>query len=41
LEEQLVRDIQEKRQTGNAAIIETLKKEFTNPKPPAAAAAAH
>jgi hypothetical protein len=41
LEEQLVHDIQEKRQTGNAAIIETLKKEFTNPKPPAAAAAAH
>src|SRR5215468_5470737 len=29
LEEQLVREIQEKRQIGNAAIIETLKKEFT------------
>jgi hypothetical protein len=41
LEEQLVHDIQEKRQAGNAAIIEMLKKEFTNPKPPAAAAAAH
>jgi hypothetical protein len=41
LEEQLVHDLQEKRQVGNAAIIETLRKEFTNPKPPAAAAVAH
>src|ERR1700686_990824 len=38
LEEQLVHDIQEKRQTGNAAIIEMLKKEFSNPKPPTSAA---
>jgi hypothetical protein len=29
LEEQLVREIQEKRQIGNAAIIDSLKKEFT------------
>jgi hypothetical protein len=35
LEEQLVHDMQEKRQIGNAAIIEMLKKEFSNPKPPA------
>ncbi len=35
LEEQLVHDLQEKRQAGNAAIIEMLKKEFSNPKPPA------
>jgi hypothetical protein len=28
LEEQLVREIQEKRQIGNAAIIDSLKKEF-------------
>jgi hypothetical protein len=40
LEEQLVRDTQEKRQAGNAAIIEMLKKEFSNPRP-AAAAASH
>ncbi len=31
LEEQLAHDIQEKRQVGNAAIIEMLKKEFSNP----------
>ena len=36
LEEQLVHEVQEKRQVGNAAIIESLKKEFSNPKPPAA-----
>jgi uncharacterized protein YecT (DUF1311 family) len=35
LEEQLVHDTQEKRQVGNAAIIEMLKKEFSNPKSPA------
>ena len=35
LEEQLVHDMQEKRQIGNAAIIEMLKKEFSNPKPAA------
>jgi hypothetical protein len=28
--------MQEKRQIGNAAIVESLKKEFSNPKPPAA-----
>jgi hypothetical protein len=39
LEEQLVHDIQEKRQAGNAAIIEMLKKEFSNPKSPANATA--
>src|ERR1700736_3280880 len=39
LEEQLVRDIQENRQAGTAAIIDMLKKEFTVQKPPAAAAA--
>jgi hypothetical protein len=39
LEEQLVHDTQEKRQAGNAAIIEMLKKEFSNPKSPAAAVA--
>jgi hypothetical protein len=38
LEEQLVHDIQEKRQAGNAAIIEMLKKEFSNQKPQASAA---
>ncbi len=38
LEEQLVHDMQEKRQAGNAAIIEMLKKEFSNPKSPATAA---
>jgi hypothetical protein len=38
LEEQLARDVQEKRQIGNAAIIDMLKKEFSNPKPPAASA---
>jgi hypothetical protein len=31
LEEQLEHDIQERRQVGNAAIIEMLKKEFSNP----------
>lgn len=36
LEEQLVHEMQEKRQIGNAAIIESLKKEFSNPKAPAA-----
>ena len=35
LEEQLVHDMQEKRQIGNAAIIEMLKKEFSNQKSPA------
>ena len=40
LEEQLAHDIQEKRQAGNAAIIEMLKKEFSNPKSPVGAAAA-
>ena len=30
LEEQLAHEIEEKRQAGNAAIIETLKKEFSN-----------
>jgi hypothetical protein len=39
LEEQLVHDMQEKRQIGNAAIIEMLKKEFSNPKPPPATVA--
>ena len=39
LEEQLVHDMQEKRQAGNAAIIEMLKKEFSNPKTPTSAAA--
>src|SRR5246127_820195 len=39
LEEQLVHDMQEKRQVGNAAIIEMLKKEFSNPKQPAASVA--
>jgi flagellar biosynthesis GTPase FlhF len=39
LEEQLAREVQEKRQAGNAAIIEMLKKEFSNPKPPATSAA--
>jgi hypothetical protein len=39
LEEQLVHDMQEKRQIGNAAIIEMLKKEFSNPKQPAASVA--
>jgi hypothetical protein len=39
LEEQLAREVQEKRQAGNAAIIEMLKKEFSNPKPSATAAA--
>ena len=39
LEEQLAREVQEKRQAGNAAIIEILKKEFSNPKPSATAAA--
>jgi hypothetical protein len=33
LEEQLAHEIQEKRQIGIAAIIETLKKEFSTPKP--------
>jgi hypothetical protein len=33
-----VHDIQEKRQAGNAAIIEMLKKEFSNQKPQASAA---
>ena len=37
LEEQIVHDEQEKRQVGNSAIIETLKKEFSNQKPPASA----
>jgi flagellar biosynthesis GTPase FlhF len=40
LEEQLAREVQEKRQAGNAAIIEILKKEFSNPKP-AATSGAH
>jgi hypothetical protein len=40
LEEQLAHDLQEKRQAGNAAIIEMLKKEFSNPKSPVGAAAA-
>ena len=35
LEEQIVHDEQEKRQVGNSAIIEMLKKEFSNQKPPA------
>jgi hypothetical protein len=39
LEEQLAHDNQEKRQAGNAAIIEMLKKEFSNLKPPVSAAA--
>jgi len=34
LEEQLVHDNQDKRQVGNAAIVEMLKKEFSNPKAP-------
>jgi hypothetical protein len=33
LEEQLLRETQEKRQAGNLAIIEQLKKEFPTPKP--------
>jgi hypothetical protein len=33
LEEQLAHEIQEKRQIGIAAIVETLKKEFPTPKP--------
>jgi len=37
LEEQIVHDEQEKRQVGNSAIIESLKKEFSNQKPPASA----
>jgi flagellar biosynthesis GTPase FlhF len=40
LEEQIVHDEQEKRQVGNAAIIEMLKKEFSAQKP-AANAVAH
>ena len=39
LEEQLAHDNQEKRQAGNAAIIEMLKKEFSNSKPPVSTAA--
>jgi hypothetical protein len=39
LEEQLAHDNQEKRQAGNATIIEMLKKEFSNLKPPVSAAA--
>ena len=39
LEEQLAHDNQEKRQAGNTAIIEMLKKEFSNLKPPVSAAA--
>jgi hypothetical protein len=39
LEEQLAHDNQEKRQAGNAAIVEMLKKEFSNLKPPVSAAA--
>jgi hypothetical protein len=39
LEEQLAHENQEKRQAGNAAIIEMLKKEFSNLKPPVSAAA--
>jgi hypothetical protein len=35
LEEQLAHEIQEKRQIGIAAIVETLKKEFSSPKPAA------
>ena len=38
LEEQLVHDIQDKRQAGNAAIIEMLKKEFSSAKAPVNAA---
>ncbi len=38
LEEQLVHDIQDKRQAGNTAIIEMLKKEFSNAKAPVNAA---
>ena len=38
LEEQLVHDEQEKRQAGNSAIIEMLKKELSTQKPPASAA---
>jgi hypothetical protein len=42
LEEQLAHEIQEKRQIGNAAIIETLKKEFSNANPkPSPVTAAH
>jgi hypothetical protein len=37
LEEQLVHDEQEKRQAGNTAIIEMLKKEFANQKTPVSA----
>jgi hypothetical protein len=37
LEEQLVHDEQEKRQAGNTAIIEMLKKEFANQKTPISA----
>jgi len=40
LEEQLVHEIQEKRQVGIATIIDLLKKEFSNAKP-AASPAAH
>ena len=40
LEEQLVHEIQEKRQVGNAAIIDSLKKEFSSTKP-AVPTAAH
>src|ERR1700722_13302853 len=39
LEEQIVHDEQEKRQAGNTAIIEMLKKEFANPKSPVSAVA--
>jgi hypothetical protein len=39
LEEQLVHDEQEKRQAGNTAIIEMLKKEFSNQKSPVSAVA--
>jgi len=35
LEEQLAHEIQEKRQIGIAAIVETLKKEFSSPRPAA------
>jgi hypothetical protein len=42
LEEQLAHEIQDKRQIGNAEIIEMLKKEFSNPNPkPSPATAAH
>ncbi len=39
LEEQIVHDEQEKRQAGNTAIIEMLKKEFANQKSPISAVA--